>query len=1718
MSYYKNAFKRRKIIAGSKGTKPSYLMPPNGAFSKVGYQLYRALDLICEGPIAGLTDEKGKILDSGRNVKEFSSSDNNLGSSTNGIDKGVYFDDKPLRSQVNDPNHSKYSLELKTGTELQSKSVVFPNATKMQKVSAPILGPYSMDRVLTGYDTNGDPIYDNKYNGARNGTGSRDVRFEGTSARDFVTWQNYYPKERLAKPFRYENRDRNITELVLGIQIDQLSDTRSKASKSENKSGKSRMGTPSKQTVSLFVEVGKVDKNNNETKTAAIFNTRSRSGVSINQSAGRITITGVVTAPYTLSLEDLILPELDSDDLYSFVIVHKEQYETVSNLVKRTIGVGTVTEICGDSFTYPNSCYVASEIDSKYFPQVPARTFRLKGKKILIPSNYNAIEIDGSDNRFSDDGSTIGNVIYSGPWDGTFKFGWSDNPAWIYYDLLINTRYGIGSYLRDIEVVDKWTLYELGMYCDAVTMNDGSKTTNDYGGAGKFIGLDDGFGGLEPRFSCNIIIKDQSSAFEALQDLARSFRAMTYFNNSSVSVRVDRPYFFEDFNRDQSSETTLGGTAPPKHLKFPAHLIFNNLNVKDGTFAYADVDKSTKLTAVEVVFLDKRNNFESSSIYQEDQEGIKQVGLNYKQIDGIGVTSRSQAVRLAKYILFESLNTTETVSFSAGFEGLLLEPGDIVRVDDEMKNFTRNFGTVLGASGQSTYYNPDSTTKSESGIGPSAIIVEPAINSDQLDYITGGNIHIYNPIGKTGIEDFYANPSSSNDLYKDIHSPQIISLKVKDGGLGQSYSITNSGIVIHIDGLHNFADGQGSSQWYVNKDVSIKHGSNYSLDASGRSPNYYRVLSVEEDKKQGFNISATIHHTGKFKFVEENISFDLDEDTFQPDFRITELIKPNSPKSITTGSFVQNADNTLNLPISIEAPDTKRPEKYIIYLEEPNSNVIIDEIFRSTTSSFTDYIFSGGLVIDQLGDYEINIFSENISPSKSRNFVASSLSFITELDDFSIPASDSFVDYKDISINTDYPFNFDENFNTGSAFNSFKELDPNINAVFNMVFEDIFGREGSDSVSGQVINLKNSDNQMIQTGFKVLGKENQLTVLNEELNEGFGYTGDARYKMPPSLEFEAGVFTLQKSQTVTAKSFDEAFTEKPAVFIQQIVDDSLNKLYKKIGRNSTETSSFSIYNSSDSDTKYSYIASKPGLIRFYNNTKKADIKFVTKNNNSGYQYVAFEEEFLAEPNVCIQLQQPDLIKNTNIAETCITGVSTSGFFFASFENSGIPSSGTGQYAYIALSEEFFNVYDDSDLPILSLNYATTGVQNLQFNSSSILEPINGTNNAGLRFGHDNYSVLCQRSGHNSNFNDRFFAIHRPSSDNKVFQHNLTTGLEPGLRSQSTQGSTNHILVTGANLEIDTGNFTLASWVKFDSNLNGKQYLLEYYKDGTGIAWFQSGDGKNYLNLNGTDYLAATGTTTLNDNNLHLLQIVVDRENGLTGYLDDTTNFNVNTSITGLRDESFVTGFNINGVGTGISGNVNTFDGSYSGSSSLFQNANTSGLRFKLDGTKWILTDEDAGSPTFGKIAWEGGSSINYPWNVISWTGVDALGTSSAPNFSSLSPFVGLSLDAGTGFKILGNSELNGDALTSGHINEYFAVIGKATKGNYLSNPSAFFDLFSGDAETQFIFDTNTFPDLIDATQNTNINIVGSIERSDDFMDNNTTSNFNFIQVGTTGTL
>ena len=1827
MSYYKNIFQKRIEVAGSsKGAKPAFMMPPDGAFSKIGYAVYEALDLICEGPVAGLVDQKGILLQGDRATKDFVTALNQVGSDDSGIDRGIYYNDIPLRTEGGEPTAAKYDVSFMSGEEFQDGPKILKSPRRIIKVNQMIKGPY---------------VADGPSNGARNGTGSQDIRTEpgGSSAhlgpnlslvnegfgstvrtdgldfdeaktifdltledlaelseeelaelksstsgriaitiavigtifdlanagaRDFVNWQNFIPAEVLAKPYIHTNYDKDVTKLDVTLVVNTLNDTRTAATASENEAGASKMGQPTPITITFEIGVGKADKFGNETISPASFIARGGKGITLGEGNGRIAVSGIVTSAYHVSVENIVLPEIGEDDLYNFIRIRKIEAETFSNVVNRDGGVNHIVEIVDETLLYPNATIVETSIDAKYFPNIPSRTFRLKGKKVLIPSNYTPINADGSDRRFHKAGetSTRGNLIYSGDWDGTFKFGWTDNPAWIYYDLLVNTRYGVGSYLRDVNIVDKWSLYEIGMYCDAVTMNDNSQQTK-VSGAGVFIGLDDGFGGLEPRFSSNVMISDQAKAYETLQDFAKSFMAMTYYNNSVVNVRIDQPFSFEDFERDQQFEEDLSDSAevsdefvPPKELQFPSHLNFNNLNVKDGIFVYSDVDKNTKFNAVEVSYLDKRNNFTYKTEYEEDPESIKKIGVNFRQMAGLGVTSRGQAKRLARSLLFESINTSEKVSFTAGLDALLLEPGDIIRIDDELKGFTKNFGVVLGTSGQTTYYDPDSTgilPDITTGLGPRAIIVDPAKQSDQLDYLTGGVLTIRNPLGQSGIDQFYSNPTADNDLYKRIHQPQTIELKLHVGGSGFTYDVLDDGLALYIDGVATFKDGSGGtnlpSQWFSEKDVNILHGSHYTVDASGRFPRYYRVLSIEESPDKGFDVSATVFYTGKHKFIEEGISFDINEDVFEPELSLSQVQTPNPPQGISTGAFVQQADNSLVLPIQITGAASIPGDRFVVILEEPNTNSIIGEVNKSV-SLVTDFNLSGNQKIDQIGDYTITVFSENAS-TNVRSIGFATLNFSTTPGDFLFDINnDAFIEYANISLDTNFGQGYSSVDKTGSGDNSFKQFDPSINAVFDMVFKDAFNNSGNailPQVSGQIINLKNIQGDLLVSPLKTLSNETTVTITNDELNSGFGYTGDGRYLIPPSVDFEISEFTLTGTGTSTSShfvSFEESFDETPVVFTSQVLND-IEGSHAKIGIVSVGSGGFTITGLNRVDSSYNYIATKTGTFSLNNSLEKIEVGIATKTGASGYSQVQFSNTFDSVPNVIIQIQQPETGKESYFSETVITGITTSGFSFNAFQPDGSNPSGTGNFAYIATEDSIFNVSSTSQFPIQSINYASTGEASFEFTSGNVFESINGSNNAGLRFNHDNSAVFPQRIGVNAGMQDKCMAVFRTTGDtNQISLHyfdidNATSGMYFGSEDESSNfiditssgsdldiinysttvnpgtfitgndgflfddpdasvhriicelktpvptgatvdvsfnclnetgsytyflgklnglgliqtpsttsvvlGSNAQTIVNGSEigsglvffantlagaLEVEnidvsisgaaaaattydfTGDLSLETWARFDEGLTGKQYLFEHYLSGTGIGWFQSGDGKNYINVNGTDFEASA--TNLNDGEKHNVRVILDRDAGIKTYVDGSLDI-TNTGITG----------------SGFTGD----------------------------------------------------------------------------------------LFASTSFKVLANSQQTGSTLHQGGVYHYFGFIASGITGDYTNSPDLFRDTYSGHVDAVFLINTGE-SSIVDYTANNNqVTISGDLIVLDQLIDQTSlVSDISILQISSTGQL
>lgn len=293
------------------------------------------------------------------------------------------------------------------------------------------------------------------------------------------------------------------------------------------------------------------------------------------------------------------------------------------------------TEVIDTEFTYPNTALIGVKFDSEYFSNLPTRTYDIMGIKVKIPSNYNPITRQ-----------------YSGVWDGTFKTDWTDNPAWVLFDIVTNKRYGLGNRLGEFGA-DKWTLYQVAQYCDQL--------------------VPDGFGGKEPRFTCNAWLTEQRSAYDVINDVCSIFRAMPVWNGQQLTVVMDRP-------------------ADPVWT-------YTNANIENGEFNYTFSAKKARHNAIQVEYVDKNNSYERMIEYVSDDESIRKNGLNVKKITAFGCTSRGQAHRTGLWLLQTEKLETKTVTFTVGAEGLMHIPGDIIKVADTYYAGTNIGGRVLAING-----------------------------------------------------------------------------------------------------------------------------------------------------------------------------------------------------------------------------------------------------------------------------------------------------------------------------------------------------------------------------------------------------------------------------------------------------------------------------------------------------------------------------------------------------------------------------------------------------------------------------------------------------------------------------------------------------------------------------------------------------------------------------------------------------------------------------------------------------------------------------------------------------------------------------------------------------------------------------------------------------------------------------------------------------------
>ncbi|MCT9380268.1 phage tail protein [Acinetobacter baumannii] len=322
------------------------------------------------------------------------------------------------------------------------------------------------------------------------------------------------------------------------------------------------------------------------------------------------------------------LPRADSGWL---VRVRRLTPNSSSEYISDKMYIAAVTEVIDAKLRYPNTALLGLQYDAETFGNVAKVAMDTKGRLLKVPTNYNPVTRQ-----------------YVGMWDGTFKEAYSNNPAWIYYDICTVDRYALGDRLTPL-MIDKWSLYRLAQYCDEM--------------------VPDGLGGQEPRFTCNVYLQSAEGAFEILTKLAGVFRAITFWDGNSIICDADIPQ--------------------------DTYFTYTRANVIDGNFEYAGTRARDRHNVVKVAWDNPANHYKTEYEFVRDEKAIAEAGqVRILEIDAWGCTSRGQAQRAGWWALKSEQLETRTVSFKVGLDGHIPQPGRVIDIADPLFAGRANGGRV----------------------------------------------------------------------------------------------------------------------------------------------------------------------------------------------------------------------------------------------------------------------------------------------------------------------------------------------------------------------------------------------------------------------------------------------------------------------------------------------------------------------------------------------------------------------------------------------------------------------------------------------------------------------------------------------------------------------------------------------------------------------------------------------------------------------------------------------------------------------------------------------------------------------------------------------------------------------------------------------------------------------------------------------------------------
>jgi len=466
----------------------------------------------------------------------------------------------------------------------------------------------------------------------------------------------------------------------------------------------------------------------------------------------------------------------------------------------------SLVEIIDEKFAYPNTALLALKVDARQFNSIPNVSVRLRGKRVQIPTNYNPTT-----------------RVYTGIWDGTFTTAWTDNPAWVFRDIVVNDRFGVARYVSNISI-DPWYLYTVSQYCDEL--------------------VPDGNGGTEPRFTCNVYLQNAGSVYEVLNGLASCFRGLIYYSQGQLFLTQDR----EQLPVQQFSEANV------------MQEVDDSGQVTSPCFTYTGTARGARKSVVLANWDDPNQAYSSVTEYQQDDALLETFGYNPIDLRLLGVTSRGQALRAAKHTLFSNRYLTEKVSFRIGAEGLAAGVGEIIQIADPMKQGQRLGGRIKEISGNNIKL--DAVLSLNPAIDYTLTLVVPdgeTVTNPDGSITKRPKLSVHNLVSSS--EDF-SNPEFRVFASQDLADELITQAGDSLGGLVAIDSLGTT--TAEVDGI---IDSQVNALWV--------------LEWSDLQAALYKIVAITEVEPLVFQVEAVQYNASKFDYVDNDLPIAIPKDRFK---------------------------------------------------------------------------------------------------------------------------------------------------------------------------------------------------------------------------------------------------------------------------------------------------------------------------------------------------------------------------------------------------------------------------------------------------------------------------------------------------------------------------------------------------------------------------------------------------------------------------------------------------------------------------------------------------------------------------------------------------------------------------------------------------------------------------------------------------------------------